>query len=209
MTAVVGLTGGIASGKSTVARLFEKLGVPRVDADEVAREMVEPGSEGLNALIAAFGESVLQGDGTLDRKALGKRVFDNEQARAELNAILHPRIRARSLEKIKALCATTTSPYVLYDAALLVEKALHNDLDALVVVSASESTQLKRLCERDPISMQEAKQRLSAQLPLADKIAVADYVVDNDGSMDKTQTQVASIHKKLVERFSQHTDTRP
>jgi dephospho-CoA kinase len=198
--ATVGLTGGIASGKSTVATLFAELGVAIVDADALAREVVAPGSEGLAELVAEFGDSILMTTGELDRQELGRRVFESAEARARLNAITHPKIASLSTERIAALQNTAT-PYVLYEAALLVENGSHRQLDALVVVAIERELQLARLRARNGLSEAEAVSRLDAQLPLADKIKVADLVIDNGGSVDDTRQQVRSAHQQLLTRF--------
>ncbi len=199
--AIVGLTGGIGSGKSTVARMFAELGVPIVDADQVAREVVEPGSEGLKAVVAAFGEEVLDADGRLDRARLGARVFEDEAARKRLEGILHPRIGARSMERLMAL-AREGHPYAIYEAALLVENGSHRMMGALIVVSADEATQIDRVRARDGLDEDAARARIASQLPLADKVAVADYVVENDGSLEETRARVSEIHAALLARFA-------
>ena len=200
MAATVGLTGGIACGKSTVARFFADLGVPVVDADLVAREVVERGTEGLGEIVRAFGEDVLAPDGRLDRKKLGDRVFADESARRTLNAITHPRIAAKSAERIAA-AAETGAPYVVYEAALLVENGIHRALDALVVVTLSPEAQLERLVARDGIDEHAARARIAAQLPLAEKVKVADYVIDNGGAREETRRATEETHRALTARF--------
>lgn len=201
---VVGLTGGIGSGKSTVARIFRERGVPVVDADQVARDVVEPGTDGLEAVVDAFGDAVLDPHGRLDRKALGERVFGDEAARKELEGILHPRIAAASMERFAQL-AREGHLYAIYEAALLVENGSHRMVQALVVVSASERTQIERVMARDGLDEAAAKQRIAAQLPLSEKIAVADYVIDNDGSLDATRAHTLEVHRQLTERFGGET----
>ena len=200
MAATVGLTGGIACGKSTVAGFFAELGVPVVDADRVAREVVEPGTEGLAEIVRAFGEGVLAPDGSLDRKRLGERVFADESARRTLNAITHPRIAVRSAEKI-AEAGKSGAPYVIYEAALLVENGIHRALDALVVVTVAPEVQLARLVARDGIDEEAARARVASQLPLAEKVKVADYVIDNGGSLDETRRATEETHRALARRF--------
>ena len=199
---IVGLTGGIGSGKSTVARIFAEEGVPVVDADRVARDVVEPGTDGLRAVVDAFGEEMLDADWTLDRKKLGERVFGDDDARKRLEGILHPRIAATSMARFGELAAAG-HPYAIYEAALLVENGSHRMMQALVVVSASEATQVARVMERDGLEAAAARQRIRAQLPLADKIAVADYVIDNDGSIEETRARTLEVHRALVERFGE------
>lgn len=196
---VVGLTGGIGSGKSTVARLFAEFGVPVVDADQVARDVVEPGTDGLRELVATFGETILSADGRLDRKALGDRVFGDDDERRKLEAILHPRIGMESLRQLSALDAAG-HPYALYEAALLVETGRHETMGALVVVSVDAQTQRERVMQRDALDETQAQARIDSQLPLADKVAVADFVVHNDGTLDATKTQVAEVHAALLAR---------
>lgn len=198
--AIVGLTGGIGAGKSTVARFFEELGVPIVDADQVAREVVEPLTEGLAEVVAAFGESVLDDDGALDRAKLGKRIWGDDEARARLESILHPRIGARSMQKLSAL-AGEGHPYAMYEAALLVENGSHRMMGALVVVAVDEATQLARVRARDDLDEEAIRARIASQLPQVEKVALADYVIENDGSLEDTRRRVAEIHELLLERF--------
>lgn len=200
--ATVGLTGGIASGKSTVARRFGLHGIPIVDADEIARDVVRPGMPGLSAIVDTFGDRVLAADGTLDRPALGRRVFEDADARRALEAILHPRIAAESAARFESLSSSSDAPYLLYEAALLVETGRHGDFDALVVVAASVATQLARLLARDGSDEEAARARIASQMPLAEKIAVADYVIWNDGPRGETERRVDEVHAALVERFT-------
>jgi dephospho-CoA kinase len=200
--AIVGLTGGIGSGKSTVARIFAEQGVPVVDADRVAREVVEPGTEGLREVVEAFSEDVLDADGRLDRAKLGERVFGDDAARKKLESILHPRIAAASMARFAEL-ASEGHPYAIYEAALLVENGSHRMMQALVVVSAREETQIARVCARDGVDEAAARQRIAAQLPLEEKVAVADYVISNDGSLEQTRDRTLEVHRALLERFAE------
>jgi dephospho-CoA kinase len=187
-----GLTGGVASGKSTVAARFRERGLDVIDADAVAREVVELGTEGLAAVVAAFGREVLQSDGTLDRKALGAKVFGDESARLRLNAILHPRIAAATMERAQQLAARGIS-LACYEAALLVENGLADSFRPLVVVAVSRPQQIERLMRRDGSSREDAVARLDAQLPLERKVAVADYVIDNDGGRESLLAQADDV----------------
>jgi dephospho-CoA kinase len=196
----IGLTGGIASGKSTVARLLERWNVGTVDADMIAREVVAAGSEGLREVVAAFGGGVLTPEGALDREKLGALVFNDPAARAKLQAITHPRIGRLSAERLAAL-HEGPSPYVVYDAPLLVEVGSHKGLHALIVVAAGPETQLARAIARGGLSREQALQRIAAQLPLAEKIDVADYVIYNDGSLEDLERQARTVHEKILERF--------
>lgn len=200
MKPVVGLTGGIASGKTTVSRMFADLGIPVIDADDLAREVVEPGTPGLQQIVDEFGEDVLDEDGQLDRKKVADLVFGDEEARETLNAILHPRIGAAGAKYIQGY-HDHPAPYVVYEGALLVETGAHKAFQALVVVSAEESVQRLRLIARDGFSVSQANARIDSQLPLDRKVAAADYVVVNNGDIEGTRKQVAKIHEELVERF--------
>jgi dephospho-CoA kinase len=178
---VFGLTGGLASGKSTVAARFSARGVPVLDADVSARRVVEPGSEGLAAVAAAFGTDVVDAQGALDRKALAARVFAEETARRRLESILHPRIQAVMLAW-KAELEARAVPLACYEAPLLVEVGLADALRPLVVVSAPPEQQVSRAMQRDGLDEPAARARLKAQLPLEEKVKKADFVIENDGT---------------------------
>ena len=193
---VIGLTGGIGSGKSAVARMFHELGAEVIDADQVARDVVEPGQPALSEIVAAFGADVLGPDGRLERKRLGARVFGDAEARRKLNAITHPRIGAETARRIEALAARGVS-VVLYEAALLVENGLQAGLGGLIVVSAPEAAQVARVVARDGLSEAEARARLAAQLPLATKVAAATHVIDNSGSLEHTRAQVERVWQQI------------
>ncbi|MCZ6807660.1 MAG: dephospho-CoA kinase [Deltaproteobacteria bacterium] len=206
MKPVVGLTGGIACGKTTVAKMFGDLGIPVIDADDLSREVVEPGTPGLAHLIEEFGEDVLDAEGRLDRKRLADVVFEDEQARAKLNEILHPLIGAAGAQHIANLQGHP-APYILYEAALLVETGSYKAFSALVVVSSDRAVQKARLVERDGFTDEEADTRIASQLPLTEKASVADHVVVNDRDLAATRSQVAAVHEKLVSRFAQEGST--
>jgi len=192
---VVGLTGGIASGKSTVTAMFRELGAPVIDADEVPRDVVEPGTPGLAEVARRF-PGVVDASGRLDRAALGQRGFADPAERRALEAIVHPRIREEVARRIEALARTGVT-VVLYDAALLIENELHRGMDGVIVVSAPESLQRSRLAARDGLDDAAITARLAAQLPLADKRAHATWVVDNGGSLDETRAQVRRIWDQI------------
>ena len=193
---VFGLTGGIASGKSTVARNLRELGAAVVDADLLARQVVEPGRPAYHEIVEAFGREVLAPDGTLDRKKLGDWVFADEERRRRLNAITHPRIAAAAQEETARHLAAG-APVVFYEAALLVENGLHHHLDGLVVVSAPEDVQRARLRARDGLDEDAARARLAAQLPLQEKLKVATHVIDNAGPPEATRAQVERLYREL------------
>lgn len=191
-----GLTGGIACGKSTVARAIRAEGVPVVDADVVAREVVAPGSAGLADIVARFGPAALDASGELDRKKLGAIVFSDPDARAALNAITHPRIAARTIA-LRAELEAAGHDVACYEAALLVENGIADAFRPLVVVALEPAEQRARLMSRDGLTAAEADARLASQLPLERKIALADHVVWNDGPesavVDKVRPILAAI----------------
>lgn len=195
----VGLTGGIGSGKSAVSRLLAAHGAVVVDADLVAREVVEPGTPGLARIVEEFGEEVLQADGSLDRAALGSRVFADPAALARLNAIVHPLVGERSAELMEQARASGAE-VVVHDVPLLVENGLARMYSVVVVVAATPETQRDRLTRLRGMSEQEARRRIAAQAPLADKLAVATYVVDNDGPIEELALQVDRLWRRLSEK---------
>jgi dephospho-CoA kinase len=189
---VFGLTGGIGSGKSTVAALLRERGVPVVDADELSRQAVAPGSEGLSQVLAELGHDLLGPDGALDRKRVGTLVFGDESARKRLNAITHPIVRRLSQEQFAAL-EQRGELLAAYDVPLLFEVGLDAVLRPVVLVAASESTQLSRILERDGLAEADARARIAAQLPLATKRKRADYVLENDGTRAELAAQVDAL----------------
>lgn len=197
--AIVGLTGGIASGKSTVSRKLAELGVGIVDADQVARDVVAKGSPGLQAVIDHFGPEFLAADGSLNRERLGQHVFSHPEARAQLNGITHPRIGRLAQERLATLAKTAT-PYVVYDVPLLVEGGGHKRVDVVVVVAASEEAQVARVQARDGISQEQARARIAAQYPLEKKLEVADFVLHNNGTVAELEQQVLDLHQQLLAR---------
>lgn len=201
---MVGLTGGIGSGKSAVSRLLAEHGAVIVDADLVAREVVEPGTEGLARVVAQFGEQVLRPDGTLDRPALGALVFADPDRLAALNAIVHPLIGQRTAELLEQARAAGARVLV-HDVPLLVESHLAEAYDAVVVVAAEPRTQLERLTTLRGMSEHDARQRIAAQAPLADKLAVATHVISNDGPLEELAPQVARLWAELTAAAASRT----
>ncbi|MDA0999605.1 MAG: dephospho-CoA kinase [bacterium] len=189
----VGLTGGIASGKSTVSRMLSDRGVPLIDADLLARELVVPGTDGLAEVAAAFGKDVLAADGTLDRKKLGARVFADPEERKRLEAILHPRIQKEQHRRLDVLEAAGAAAFAVVDAAVMIESGGWSRFDVLVVVNCTEAQQLERLMARDGIGLLAARHRLLSQMPLAEKVKLADRVVDNSGTIAETEAQVEEL----------------
>ena len=188
---VLGLTGGIGSGKSMVAQMFARLGAVVIDADQVAREVVEPGQPALQEIAAAFGSDVILPDGHLDRPRLAEIIFANAAERAKLDAITHPRIRTRMDELIKA---RRSGPGVLIvDIPLLYENERRTSVEKVIVVWVDPQTQLRRIRQRDGLSAEAAHQRIAAQMPLEAKRARADHVIDNSGTREDTRRQVEAI----------------
>lgn len=192
---VWGLTGNIGSGKSTVARLLAARGVPVVDADQIAREVVQPGTPALRE-IAARWPSVVGNDGALDRKALAARVFSDPHERAALNAIVHPRIAEEVVARLRAL-QDAGHPLAVYEAALIVENGAHQGLDGLVVVTAPQPLQVARLRLREGMSEAEALARIAAQLPSAEKVRQATFVVHNEGAEADLLPQIDRLLAKM------------
>ena len=186
----IGVTGGIGSGKSSAARRFGQLGALVIDADEVAREVVEPGTDGLAAVAAEFGPQVLDGQGRLDRAALARIVFADEDARARLNAILHPRIRARVAERIAAAPPGTV---VVQDVPLLVETGQAPSYDLVVVVETPVELRLERLARDRGMPAEEARSRMATQATDEQRRAVAGVVIVNDGTLDDLRAKVDEI----------------
>ena len=191
----VGLTGGVASGKSTVAALLRELGAVVVDSDVLAREVVEPGTPGLAAVVEAFGPGVLTADGALDRPALGAVVFGDEAARRRLEAILHPLIRARAAELEAAAPEGTV---VVHDIPLLVETGQADRFDAVLVVDVPVETQVERMVRDRGMSREDALARVAAQADRDQRLAAATHVVDNTGTREDLRDRVTEVLEKLV-----------
>jgi dephospho-CoA kinase len=196
---VIGLTGGIASGKSTAARLLGGLGAPVIDADKLARDAVRPGTEALDAIVAAFGDDVLQADGSLDREVLAKKVFAAPEARRTLEWIVHPEVRRQARLKLHAL-KESGARVVFYMAPLLIEAGADNLCDEIWVVDVDETTQLQRATARDGMSREEAQQRMAAQMPLAEKAARGDVIIDNRGSIEDLVERLKGLWEEEMKR---------
>ena len=196
---VIGLTGGIASGKSTVAARLRERGVPVVDADRVAREVVATGGSVLEAVRAAFGDQVLRADGSLDREALAARVFADARERQRLEAITHPAIAARTVERLVEL-RRAGHPWAVYEAALILETGLRAGLDELVVVVCDPATQLARVVARDGLGEAAARRRLAAQTDNAAREAVADHLIRNDGDLEALRARTDEVAAAIEAR---------
>ena len=187
----VALTGGIATGKSYVRARFERLGVPTIDADTLARDAVAPETPGLEAVVREFGREILDTSGALDRRKLGALVFAHPAKRRALEAIIHPAVRQATERWFSSLDPAT--PFAIADIPLLYETGRHKDFDTVIVVAANSEEQLRRVVARDGLSETEARQRIGAQLPIAEKASKADYVIRTDGSFEETDRQVKDV----------------
>jgi dephospho-CoA kinase len=195
----VGLTGGIASGKSTAAKFFDALGVPILDSDQVARDVVEPGQPPLERLVERFGPSILTPDGHLDRPALREIVFSDPKARADLEALTHPAIGAA----MEARSATAGGPYQILVIPLLVEKNLSAHVDRVLVVDCEEQAQIRRLRARDGSTLEQARAILNAQASRAARLKAADDVIHNDTDMNAVRDQVTALHARYLDLSQQ------
>ncbi|MDX6356203.1 MAG: dephospho-CoA kinase [Streptomyces sp.] len=195
----VGLTGGIGAGKSEVARLLASYGAVLVDSDVIAREVVEPGTEGLAAVVAEFGEQILTADGRLDRPKLGAVVFADDQRRGALNAIVHPLVGRRAAELQQA---AGPDAIVVHDVPLLTENGLAPMYDLVIVVDADPATQLDRLVRLRGMTEDEARARIAAQATREQRLAVADVVIDNGGPLERLEPRVRAVWEQLRERVA-------
>ncbi len=193
---LLGLTGGIASGKSTVATILRRLGAAVINADELSREVVQPEQDAWKEIVTTFGPSILQEDKTLDRRKLRKIVFDNLEARKKLEAIIHPRVRALAERRISELAASGSS-VIVYEVPLLFEAQIHLWLRPVILVACNIETQRKRLLERDHLTELEAQQHLNAQMSLEEKRKLADYIIENDGALEDLEQQVRTVLQKI------------
>lgn len=196
----IGLTGGIASGKSTVANIFAELGVPVIDTDVIAREIVQPGRPALDEIREAFGDQVIGPGGNLDRAAMRTIVFADESARHELERILHPRIREAAMQQANR----AGGDYQVIVVPLLVESPLRSFVDRVLVVDCDEQTQVGRLLARDAETEQQARRMIAAQASRDDRLAVADDVINNDGDLQETRDQALILHRTYQQRAAKH-----
>ena len=195
---LVGLTGGIATGKSTVSALLRQRGCVLIDADVLAREVVEPGEPALRQIAEEFGADVIGPDGRLDRKRLGAMVFPDPARRKTLEGITHPAIRERLMRKVAELTEQGFVGLVVFDAAVMIESGNYKNMEKLVVVLTDEATQSARLQGRDGMGPDEALMRIRAQMPVSEKAKLADYVIDNSGDRASTEAQVERVYQALL-----------
>ncbi|EPN9397430.1 dephospho-CoA kinase [Listeria monocytogenes] len=197
MGKTIGLTGSVATGKSTVSNMIQHAGIPLVDADIAARKVVEPGTEGLKEIVAYFGEEILLADGTLDRAKLGEIIFKDKEKREKLNEITHPRVKDYMLEARERFFRAGEE-LVFFDIPLLFESHLESLVDQIVVVWTTPETELKRLMERNNLTKEDALRRIESQMGIDEKARKADFVIDNNESLEKTQKQVLTFIKRFV-----------
>lgn len=195
---VVGLTGGYASGKSTVARMFEELGAVLIDADLLARKVVAPGRPAWYQIVEHFGKGILLGNSEINRKALADIIFKDEKEREKLNSIVHSRVLEEELAAIDEIREKKPDAVVILSVPLLIESGHFNYCDRIVVVTVDEETHIMRLIERDGFSRDEAIRRISAQMPLSEKVKYADFVVNNSGSIEETERQAKVVFGRLI-----------
>jgi len=193
----VGLTGSIAVGKSFVLGVLKELGCHVLDADEVAREVVKPGTAGLRAVVEAFGDEILRADGTLDRSKLGSIVFTDENKRRQINSILHPFIITAQDEELRQLEREDPQGIAVVDAALMIESGAYKRFDKLIVVHCDPEIQLQRLMKRDKLSREDAERRINSQMPQEEKKRYADFLIDTSGPFESTRQQVELAFHEL------------
>jgi len=197
---IAGLTGGIASGKSTIARFLSDAGAQVVDADKIAREVVKPGTPGYDAILALFGRTILLPEGNIDRKRLGEIIFNDPDKKAGLDAIVHPLVFERSAEMIAQIAAKTPDAVVIMDVPLLIEADMGRDLEEVIVVYVPETLQLKRLMNRDGIDEQSAMARIRSQMPIEEKRKRATVVIDNSGTILESRRRALAVFNRLKQR---------
>ena len=193
---ITGLTGSIASGKSTVSETFRELGAHIIDYDILAREVVEPHEKAWQAIVDEFGQEILNEDLTLNREKLGQIVFDNPDKLEKLNQITHPAVFEAASERVKEIEKIDADAIIIKDVPLLIETGIHKTVDKVIVVSATMENRLQRLMDRG-FTKEEAEKRIATQLPIREKVKYADFVIQNDGSIEETQKQAQEIFKSL------------
>jgi len=194
----VGLTGNIASGKSTAARVFVELGARIIDADVIAHALLEPQTETYKKVVERFGRGIVKVDGTINRVKLGEIVFHDAAQRNLLNGIVHPEVRTEVLRQIFELEKDSTGGIIIIDAALMVESGFYKLYDRLIVIFCHPALQLARLISRDGLSIPEARARMAAQMPVEEKLQVANYKIDTSGTLRRTREQIEAVYRDLV-----------
>ena len=194
---IVGLTGGVASGKTAASQVLKEEGAYIIDADQIARELVQPQKPAWNELIRAFGKDILQEDGSIHRKKLAEKVFADPKQRKRLNQILHPRIKEEMGRRTKEIGQKDPEAIVVIDAPLLVELGDHYEMDKLIFVTSTQTQQIERLKERDGIGPEAALKILSSQMSLGEKVKLADFIIGNEGSLEETKKRAREVFKEL------------
>jgi len=194
----IGLTGGIASGKSTVSAMFKELGCYVLDSDAITRELFEPGTSVNAAVAQRFGPRVVAADGSIDRKILGEMVFGDPELRLALNSLVHPAIKQRQSEFLNRLEASDPRAIGIVEAALMVEVGTYSDYDRLIVVTCSPAVQRERLRARSALTNEQIESRIASQMPMEEKVKVADFVIDNSGDIEDTRRQVKKVQSQLL-----------
>jgi dephospho-CoA kinase len=194
---IVGLTGGVASGKSIVSRILKEEGAYLIDADQIARELVQPRTPTWKELIKVFGKEILQKDGSIHRKKLAAKVFSDPEQRNLLNRILHPRIKKEMGRRLKAIGQKDPEAIVVIDAPLLIETGDHREMDKIIVVISTEEQQIERLKERQGVSQEEAQRIIASQIATEEKLKVADFVIRNEGSLEETVRRARGVFQEL------------
>lgn len=207
-TIVLGVTGGIACGKSMISQFFKEMGAAVLSADELAREVLRPGEDAFNKVVAHFGKEILAADGTIDRSLLGKKIFLAPKERKELERITHPAISSLAMLRINELRQDPEFPVIIYEAPLLFEAKAEERVDLIVVVAITPERQLERLMQRDNLTKEEALQRIFAQMPLEEKISRADILVGNNATPEETKKLVHHIFEELKEFKKNPPDQR-
>jgi dephospho-CoA kinase len=197
---LVGLTGSIATGKSTVSEMFRRKGAEIIDADHIAREVVEPGTEGLARIVREFGPGMLDEEGKLNRERLGARIFQNPAEREKLNRLLHPLIVNSMRAKTEKIKKEKDPDLLIWDVPLLIEGNLTQWVEAVILVYTPKEIQLERLMKRNALSKEEAEKRILAQMDIEEKKKYADYVIDNRGTLSETERQVDQLWKQLISK---------
>jgi dephospho-CoA kinase len=204
---IVGLTGGVASGKTAVSGVLKGEGAYIIDADQIARELVQPHQPAWDELISTFGREILQEDGFIDRKKLAEKVFVDREQREVLNQILHPRIKEVMDRRIKEIGQKDPEAIIVIDAPLLVELKAHRKVDTLIVVASTPIQQMERLKERDGRSREEAQGIFTAQIPVEEKVKLADIVIRNEGSFEEMEKRAKAVFQELKKRVLQKNKT--
>jgi dephospho-CoA kinase len=194
---IVGLTGGVASGKSVVSRILKEEGAYLIDADQIARELVQPRTSAWEELVKVFGKEILQKDGSIHRKQLAAKVFSDPTQRDLLNRTLHPRIKEEMGRRLKAIGQKDPEAIVVIDAPLLVEMGNHREMDKVIVVISTEAQQIARLRERGGVDQEEARRIMASQMATEEKVKVADFVIRNEGSLEETERRAREVFQEL------------